>query len=233
MKRIVTLLFAVGLAMAMSSCSHTALTATWHDLNEPPAKMEKIGIVVMVPSKANRGTIETALANQFKMNGINAISTMGIFPNAGQLPEGEIDRDEIEARVKDKVEKNKLDGILIVSLRDTKEESYYIEGSPTYVGTPYYGGFGRPYAYPITGYPYYDYSYYNYYSYHYSTIYSPGYYVNTTTYYVESSLFGIESGKMLWSAQSETTDPVSITRESETFAELIVNQVLSDRAIAQ
>ena len=65
----------------------------------------------------------------------------------------------------------------------------------------------------------------------YSTVYSPGYYVNTTSYFVESSLFNTESESLLWTGQTETTDPASVKKESGFFAEVVVTQMLTDGAI--
>lgn len=219
----------IAVVAMMSSCSHTRITSTWHDVNEPPQKLENIGVVVMASSKANRGIIENAIAAEFAKHGIKATSTMSIFPRAGEQNEN-IDKEAIEKVVREKVAERNLGGLLIVALLDVKEDQYYVEGTPNYV-SPYYGGYGNPYSYPLTSYPYYNYSYYGYYSSVYSTVYSPGYYVNTTSYFIESSLFDTKSEKLLWTGQTETTDPSSVKKESTFFAEVIVSQMLADRAI--
>jgi hypothetical protein len=229
MNRIISLLSIVALVAFMSSCSHTRITSTWHDVNEAPQKMDRIGVVVMASSKANRGVIENAFVAEYAKHGITGISTMSIFPRAGEQSEN-VDREAIEKIVREKVAENNMDGLLIVSLMDVKEDQYYVEGSARYA-TPYYGGYGYPYHYPISSYPYAGYSYYGYYSHAYSTVYTPGYYVNTTSYFVESSLFDTRSEKLLWTGQTETTDPSSVKKESGFFAEVIVNQMLADRAI--
>jgi len=219
-------------AILMTSCSHTYLTSTWHDVNKKPMAFDKIAVVVMAPSKSNRGVIENAMVNQFKANGMKAISTMGIFPRAGD-PKAmeENDKDALETIVREKVEANNIDALMIIALLDKEKEEHYVEGTSYGMTMPYYGGYGSPYNYPMNSFPYHNYSYYGYYSHAYSTINTPGYYYNTTSYYVETSLFDVENGELLWTGQTKTTDPVSINREADTFAQVVIEGIMRDRAL--
>ena len=82
-----------------------------------------------------------------------------------------------------------------------------------------YGGYyGR-----FTGY----YSYYN------PVMYDPGYYATDKNYYLEINLYDAKTEELVWSAQSETTNPTSIETFSNSFSQLVVNQLIKDGLISK
>jgi hypothetical protein len=82
-----------------------------------------------------------------------------------------------------------------------------------------YGGYyGR-----FTGY----YSYYN------PVMYDPGYYATDKNYYLEINLYDAKTEELVWSAQSETTNPSSIETFSYSFSQLVVNQLIKDGLISK
>jgi hypothetical protein len=226
--RILTISLAVTATMIITSCSHTALLSTWHDVDEPAHTFDKLAIIALAESRVNRGSMENAMVKVFSEYGINAVSTMNIFPNPTEFEGQNVDREAVEKEFKEKIEANGIDGIILIALLNVEEDEYYVEGSTQYVS----GGYGGyPYRYPMHTNPYYGYNYYNYYSNYAVQVSTPGYYVNTTSYYVETSLFDVVPEKLLWTAQTKTTDPVSIDKERETFSNLIISQMIAEGVI--
>jgi len=217
--------------LLLVSCGSTQLTSSWFDKDAPPRVYKKIAVVAMAPNKTNRGLIENTLAAELRANGLKGVNTLGVFPNAGNLDGVQADKAAMEKIIRDKMRSRGIDAIMLVSLLDVEEDQYVAGGDATFYKDAYYGGPRQPYAFPSSNIPTYNYSFYGYYSHYYSAIYSPTYYVNTTSYYLETSLFDGRSEKMIWSAQTTSTDPTSIKKEIQTFAELIVDQLLNDRVL--
>ena len=86
--------------------------------------------------------------------------------------------DEITARLK----KDGFDGIVIMRLADMEKSMSYVPGTS-------YGGW------------------YGYYSYAAPMHYSPGYYTEDKTYYVETNVYSLENDKLLWSGMTSTLNP--------------------------
>ena len=176
---IIPILFSLVL-LGISACTPaTKLTASWTQGGEP-AKYENLSVVALTKVPSNRSIVERALALELQRQGIGAYGTLDVFPFADkqdELEEMGIDmgRENIERIVREKVERFDIDALAIVTLLDKKQEEEARGGN-----------FGVSMGYPVSTYPYYSYSPYGYYSYAYSTIYSPTYYVTTTTYMVEN-----------------------------------------------
>jgi hypothetical protein len=70
-------------------------------------------------------------------------------------------------------------------------------------------------------------SYYSYYDYYYPQVYSPGYYSLDKTFYVESNFYDLESGKLLWSVQSEASNPKDLQDWYTNYSAMLINHLKS------
>ena len=139
------------------------------------------------------------------MQGISLISPAALKELRGQREEG-----------KKLLEKNGIDGVLIISVLDVKEEEYYVPG------TAYYQ--------PMTLHPYYG-AYYGYWTTVYDRVYTPGYYESSTEIFLESNLYDIATEELLWSAQSKTVNAESIPELVRAYADLLVKDLLAKNVI--
>jgi len=76
---------------------------------------------------SNRAAVEGAITNELKKKGINAVSSLSLFPGSQKAmaeQQNTISREELEQKLKD----NNIDGFLVLSLLDMKEEQVYVEG---------------------------------------------------------------------------------------------------------
>ena len=64
-------------------------------------------------------------------------------------------------------------------------------------------------------------------------MYDPGYYATDKNYYLEINLYDAKTEELVWSAQSETTNPSSIETFSNSFSQLVVNQLIKDGLISK
>ena len=93
--------------------------------------------------------------------------------------------DTDKATVDAKLIKDGFDGIIEMHLKEVEKSTEYVQGSS-------YGGF---------------YGYRGYYGY---GSYSPGYYTENKTFMVETNLYSIREGKLLWSGTTSSLNPTSL-----------------------
>lgn len=192
------------------SCSPaTRITASWV---EPSARNKTAsGKTVFIASLTRnlevRTKLENALAEQAELRQIRAIKSTDHFrPDFYQnLP--------TEQQLLSQIRQTGADAILTVSLINTESETRYVPGSRSYT--------------PFTSYRWYG-GFYSYFSYWRPMFYEPGYYVTDKTYFMETNLYDVESGKLIWSAQSETVNPASIDSFASTYPKVIIEQLIKD-----
>lgn len=209
-------------ALVGISCSgSTRLIASYIQEDMPAKKFQKIAIIALANSEPNRLAIEEAIANTMKARDINAMSTFFLFPLAGRsdvIADMNVTQEEIKAWVKQKVEENNIDGLMIISVLDARSVERYVQdpGVSLYIN----------YGYPVYGYNYYDY-----YWYAFNTTGSSGYYLTETTYFVETNFYDTATGELLWTGQTKTENITSIDDEAPKFAKVIVYDMINKGVI--
>lgn len=167
----------------------------------------------MTSNLVNRQAFEEELAaTLLAEDGVKATGNLTLIP-VGSAKDKEGTAKAVEA-----VRAAGHDGILTVALLDQTSESRYVPGSTMYSPMAYggyYGYFGGYYGFygPMT--------------------YDPGYYTTDKMYYIEVNLYDVKSEKLVWSSQSETTNPSSLEAFSHTFAGVVVDQMIKDGVIAK
>ena len=200
MKTKITLLFAcLVLVVLVSGCSSTSIIGSWMDPEMKSIEGKNIAIFCLTPRLDVRDKIETELSNAFQAKGVNAMRSLDF------ITPGKMDK-EVIALI---LEKNGITGVIIVSLLDAQKETYYVPGSTTY----YPAAYGRPY--------------YGYYGATYASVYDPGYYQTTTSYFIELNAYRLSDERLAYSAQSKTVDPSSIDKFAYDYARSIVNDLVS------
>ena len=223
MKKHTTILCSLLILLLFAGCSpSTKLLGKWKREEFQAKKFNKIAVVMMAPKMSTRAIVESAMAMHMHDEGLKAIGAFGLFPQAGKAGVmEEHSLEEIKQIVREKVTKNEIDALLIISLLDEQKEERYIGGSSISVVAPVYDA----------RYPFYNESYYGYYAYNQSTMVKPGYYETSSTYFVESNLYDVATEKLIWSAQTKTEDVTSIQKESEMFVRIIISNLLKDGVV--
>jgi hypothetical protein len=231
-----TAIFILAIVLFTTGCStSTKLIGSWQNKELTNNHFEKIGVVAISPSESGRYLIERAIADNLKAKTINAMPTYEVFPFAGKmgsLVSTSENPEALKAKIKAKVEENKFDALIIVSLLDQQKEQRYVQdynsnywmGGTGYYGTPMVvaGAATMPISYG---------AYYNYYAYNIGVAYESGYYVEDVTYFLECNLYDVAKEELLWTARTKSTNIKSVEEESQKFAEMVVNDMLAKKVI--
>ncbi|MDG1275792.1 MAG: hypothetical protein P8O16_00840 [Algoriphagus sp.] len=209
----VNYLVALALVTIMGACSpSTKITGSWTGPNTPSEPYKSIFVTAISENLVARQTIENDIDAMLQKDGVEAKSSFDIIP-----PGFKATAENKEATVA-AIRDGGSDAILTIALLDQTSETRYVPGTTMYSPMGYGGYYGR-----FSGY----YSYYN------PVMYSPGYYSTDKNYYIEINLYDAKTEELVWSAQSETTNPSSIETFSNAFSQLVVNQLLKDGLIAK
>lgn len=235
MKKIAKFLILAGVLFTSACSTSTKLIGSWQNKEITNSHFEKLGVVAISPGESGRYLIERAVASNLKSKNINALPTYEVFPFAGKM--GEViskseNPEALKARIKSKVEEQKFDALLIISLLDKEKEQRYVQdynsnywmGGTGYYGTPMVvaGAAAMPIAYG---------AYYNYYSYNLGVAYESGYYVEDVTYFLECNLYDVAKEELLWTARTKSTNIKSVEEEAQKFADMVVNDILAKKVI--
>ena len=211
MKKI-NLLFTLLILVFAAACSpSTKILGSWTGPNTPSEPYKSIFVTGISDNLVARQTIENDIDTQLKSRGIVATSSFDIIPPGFKATE-----QNKEATLQ-AIREGGSDAILTVALLDQTSETRYVPGTTMYSPMAYGGYYGRFYGY---------YSYYN------PVMYDPGYYATDKKYYLEINLYDANSEELVWSSQSETTNPSSVETFSKTFSELVVTQLIKDGLIS-
>ena len=231
MKNLVHLSTCLFICSLLASCSSARLTSSWTNENYTPQKYNKIMVFAIASQTSNRAAVEGAVTDELNKHGINAVSSLSMFPKSQHATGEQFDRLSRE-ELAELLSENKVDGLLLLSLLDKKVEEVYVEGhttthstttpTPMYVEPVYnyhYNGYNDRYD------PYYN-DYYVYYETVQTTVTEPGYYENQTTLYLESNLYRVSDAALVWSGQSEVVDASSIGVGAKDWAKVLAKGLI-------
>lgn len=205
------LLAGLLLAALVTACApSTKITGSWKAPEVKAGGYGNIFVTALTDKLVARQTIENDIDTILKEDGIQASSSFEIIPPGFKAtPENK------EKTVK-AIQDAGHDAILTIALLDQTSETRYVPGTTMYSPLGYGGFYGGFYGY---------YSYYN------PVMYDPGYYTTDKNYYIEMNLYDAQSEALVWSAQSETTNPSSLESFSRTFAQAVEYQLVKDGII--
>jgi len=219
------------LAAMMTSCSSARLTSSWTNETYTPQKYNKVLVFAIASQTSNRAAVEGAVTQELNEHGINAVSSLSTFPRS-QGANGQQQVTISKEELADVLKENNIDGLMILSLLDKKEEEVWVEGhttthststpTPMYVEPVYnyhYNGYNDRYD------PYYN-DYYIYYETVQTTVTEPGYYENQTTLYMESNFYRVSDATLVWSGQSEVVDPSSLSIGAKDWATVLAKGLI-------
>jgi hypothetical protein len=202
--------------MLAAACSPAIkVKDTWTPPNLEAQRFNKIGVVMISDNEATKDKIESLISEKMRSLNYPVVPTFTLFPFAGnkEVEAGmNMSEDERQAYIRERVNKFNFEAILIISVLGSEEN---FKSKPS-VGV----GVSAPMNY-------YDANYTQYWSY--ASVYAatPSYY-KATDYYLESSLFDVATEELHWTAQFDISDPKSITKISEQFAERLIQVMIKD-----
>lgn len=214
-----TLFFAVIiLSSVLYSCgSLTYVTDVWNKQGFNGKKFNKVAVFAVAKENVlARRLIEDAVVKELGANGVSAIVTYDVFPQDtfDKDKDGKVDNSkDAEELIKAKTKELNVDGVLVLNLKDIKNDRKYVPGVPNYIPTYYYA------------------PYYNYYFMSYDRVYSQGYYVKNTDVYFESCLYDINQSELLYSVLSETVNPTSLGDFTKSYSKALAKTLVDQKVL--
>jgi len=203
-------ILALILPIILSACANTKFTKQWvdEDFNEQP--YDDILVLAVADKMGNRQDTENYVVKKLGEAGIDAMQSYDILPKTET-----IDREAVG----EAIDGLQLDAVIVMFATGVTEEEYFIPARRFGV----YSGYGY-------GHAHYG-SFYNYYPHAVNYVYLPGY---DNTHYVvalETSLFDLNTGKMVWSGQSNTFAPESVDDVIHNITVLTINELKKKKII--
>ncbi len=199
-------IFLLAIVFVTASCASTTnITSSWKapDITSASLSMKKIMVAALLPGNDRQlqQSMENQLVKELKLKGIDAASALETY-GPKYLPDN-------EQKAIAKLQQDGIDGFLTIVLLDKKKQKTY---------NPGYSQFG-PY-----GYGYYR-NWYGYYTTIYGRVYAPDYYTTVNKYYWESNLYNMPGQKLIYSEQSQSFDPASISQLADSYSDQLVNDM--------
>ena len=211
MKKILLTVIVLFTAFTLYSCSSvTEMSGTWKKPGTTATKYNKIVVMGVSKNLVTKSTVENAIVSQLKKNGFNAVAGANVLPTStfDADADGKAD-DDSKSKIAEKLKELGVDGALVLSLLDKKESERYVPGTTMYS--------------PYNSY----YPFYGYYGGAYNMVNTPGYYEKVTNYFLTSNFYNVGTEQLVWSGQSETFNPTSLSDFSNSYAEKVVDELLS------
>jgi hypothetical protein len=180
-------LFAATFTVLLVACTSTSVISEWRDPAYHGPALKKILVYVAANEDATRRTVEDRLALSFP-KGTQGVPSYTLFPDAKEINQ------QNEKAIAARLQKEGFDGALTARLASVDKENVYMPPQ-TYLAPTMLGPYG---------------SFYGYGRYAYGSVYTvPGYAYQETKYMIETILYEIPGGKMLWTMTTESVSPDS------------------------
>jgi hypothetical protein len=209
-------------SLAIISCGPSIkTTGSWVNKEKLPAEpVKSVFIIAFTDNMEARAYLEEDLALAAEKKGLKTYKSIDVI--------GPVDIKYI-APVKDafmkKLETLNCETIFTVALVNSESETKYVSGT-TITATGY-----SPYAYgSYAGYggygPHGDYGGFGgYYGYAVSTMSTAGYYKTDNKYFLEAKMFDLKTEELLFSIQTEATNPAAIQKSSKEYTLAVMEEI--------
>lgn len=201
------LIITAVLLVLQNACSvPVRLTASWSDGSAQPVRFSKIAVLSIGKNLANRRLAEDNIKAELALHGFTAVRGIDEF---GPEFSGTNDSVKMNRMLIDR----HFDGALTVRVVRVDEHERWVPGTVYYRPVGFYRGF--------YGYYYRAWSYYS----------EPGYKVTDVEVLLESNLYNVQTGALLWSGQSKAFTRNPTAAMAAHYAKNIVNDMISKRVI--
>ena len=200
-------LLAVLALSALAGCKKTSTTIplAWKNPSYEGAGFQKLFVIGVGEDESARRLFEDTFAKAIAAEGAAAQASWGHLPKSEQLSEEE---------VRAAIEGGEFDGVLITRILGVDQSQEYVPPSTHSVPTSYYG-----------------YGYYGYYGASYAVVHEPGYYKTNTTFRLETNLYSVATGDLVWSGQSDTLNPDSLKDVIDSMTAVVAKKLKSEKLI--
>ena len=201
-----SLLLVVALS-ALGACQKTTTTIplSWRNPAYENGGFEKLFVIGVGKDDGTRRLFEDRFARAIALEGAAAQASWGHLPQSERLS---------AKQIRGAIDGDDFDGVLITRLLGINQSEEYVPPSTHTVPTTYYG-----------------YGYYGYYGTSYEIVHQPGYYKTNTTFRLETNLYSVATGDLVWSGQSDTVNPESITDVIDSMTSAVAKKLKTEKLI--
>ena len=184
LRRVVSVVIFTAL---LAACATTSVVSEWHDPAYRGTALKKIVVFIVAADDATRRMVEDRLVSSLP-KGTLGVASYTLFPDAKEV------NAQNEDRIGARLAQEGFDGALTARLLSVDKDNVYVPPQ-SYVAPAALGPYG---------------SFYSYGGYAYSSVYTmPGYTYQQTKYLIETILYEIPGGRMLWTMTTASVDPDS------------------------
>ena len=197
-------------AAFLAACSPSqTVTSYWANKAANQSPYDTIYIMAMTQNKKMEPAVENSLADVLISKGHKVVMNSQVYPPSFSAVK-QLTREQLAETIAG----TGSNGILTLAVLDTKTETNYNPGT----------------TYAPMNYGYYG-SYYGYYNHYYPVVYSPGYYTENKTYYIETNFFDVKTDELIWSIQSQAYNPANFDSMFEEYTRVILNKLREEGMI--
>lgn len=206
-----TLILLLVFLLGMAGCAATKVTGIWKDPAYQGGSPKNVLIIGVSKPPTVRKVFESEFAKRFKARGVSAVESFRL------LPTDDLEGNEARELIVAKITELGIDAVFMVQSAGTRKVAEYMPGVAIY-SAPFgsYGAWGSYYsmgaAYPAP-----------------AT--SPGSTHERKYISMESHLYDVKTGKLIWSALTETYITGSPTEEIIPYISIITNKLVSARLL--
>jgi hypothetical protein len=190
--------------LAVVACGpQMSVKSTWKDPSITGTQYKKVLVVGLSSKETVPRTFENEFSTVLSQHGVSAA------PSSTTVPPG---AEKDQEQMKQVLQAGGYDAVMVTRLVDRTKETTYVPGT-SYTPAPYYGGF---YSYYYTAYP---------------MVYDPGYLVESEIVQIETNVYDLNTGKLVWSGISEVVDPETTTDEIRHFSHMVGDRMAKEGLI--
>lgn len=188
------------LSIMLFSCISTRIEKTWRDpeTTVDMSQVSKVLVVALLKDETNRRVSEDQMVAYLKGKGVASYSY-------GKVNTNTMNEQQIAAQLKE----DGFDAAVTMRLVDESKDVNYTPG--TFSTYPvYYRTFG------------------GYYRRSWETYSTPGRYVTTKTYTVETNIYSLKQNKLVWSGLTSTTDPDKLSKMMLEISDVLYKRMVKE-----
>lgn len=190
----------------INSCATSYHVRAWISGADIDRDFNKILVMGLINDVSRRFDVEREIVDAARKTNMSGTKGMALFPPEMGKPFDDI------AVVRDRLQERGYDAVLTVTILDANTPRY-IPPERQYVPQVYYNRFG------------------NYYYTTWAVVYTRGYYRMDKRYFLETNLYELNGGTLIWSGSSFTFDPLDINRFLPRYAKSLFKELRQDGII--
>lgn len=203
-----TTISAIMITACISSCNSTHLISSWKAEDVKPKAYHNIMVWGLLTEKDSsiRRQMETHLVNDLVSKGYHAVSSTEVYREKAY-------KKFTSAEILDEFKNTGIDAVITLVLLDKEKEEKYYPSALNNEPMNMYGNLDK------------------YYQTIYEKVFSPGYYISTTTYFWESSLFELPASKITYSVRTKSLDPFTTEKLAHENGLRIITDMVKKKVI--